>query len=71
MSSVGLHLCNDAVMLPDPLILQLLFHRVCGRELHSFAVAAQNRLAPAYIGSLQGEAATMFPRSHWVVSDVT
>lgn len=65
------YLGDDGVMLPDPLILGLLFDRVRGGELHSFAVTAQNGLAPADVGSLQGEAAAMLPWSHWVMSDVT
>lgn len=67
----SLYLGDDGVMLPDPLVLRFLFDGVCGGELHSFAVAAQNGLAPAHVGSLQGEAAAVLAGSHRVVSDVT
>lgn len=65
------YFCDDSVMLSDPLILCLLFDGVCGGELHSLPIAAQNRLAPADIGSLQGEAAAVLTKSHRVVSDMT
>lgn len=58
-------------MLPDPLVLHLFFDRVHAGELHSFAIAAQDGLAPANVSGLQGEAATMLPWSHRVMSDVT
>ena len=69
--TVHLHLSDDGVVLPDPLVLWLLFDGVCGGELHSFAVTAQNGLAPADIRGLQGEAAAVLAGSHRVVSDVT
>lgn len=67
----GLYLCDDGVVLADPLVLWLLFDRVDGGQLHSSAVSTQNSLAPAHVGGLQSEAATMLSGSHWVVSDVT
>lgn len=71
MNSVCVYLGDDGVVLPDPLVLCLLFDRVCAGELHSFAVAAQNSLAPADVGGLQGEAAAVLTGSHRVVPDVT
>lgn len=65
------YLGDDGVVLPNPQVLWLLLHRVCGRELHSLAVAAQDGLAPAHVGGLQSEAAPVLHRSHRVVSDVT
>lgn len=58
-------------MLPDPLVLRPLLHAVRGGQWHRSAVAAQNRLAPAHVGGLQGEAAAVLAGSHRVVSDVT
>lgn len=70
-STTGLYLCDDGVVLSDPLVLWLLFDCVDGGELHSSAVSTQNSLAPAHVGSLQSEAAAVLAGGQRVVSDVT
>lgn len=58
-------------MLTDPLALRLVFDSVDGGELHSFSISAQDGLASAHVGGLQGEAAAALAGRHRVVSDVT
>lgn len=69
--AVCCYLGDNSVMSANPLVLGLLFNSVNGGKLHSFAVSAQNSLAPADISSFQSEAAAVLIGRYWVVSDVT
>ena len=65
------YLGYDGIVLPDSLVLVLLFDSVGGREGQSLSVATQHRLAFAHVGGGQGETASSLSGGHWVVSDVT